>query len=177
MNILLLEREGVDLHHTLFSSETSRLALRFYHPKKIPCGVYITVSTLGSALALVSELRWYIRRYVREPLFRVDHRIFCTLTLAQDIYYERTVILERPWAFRRLYGFSTGKIRVQLVMAPGTCAEDYAGELRGTDTTIEVWCTPDEVEDMGEPIPFEEAGGEEPPSVGMPGNPDQPGPA
>jgi len=39
MNILLIQREGIDLHHTLFSSETSRMALRFYHPKKWPCGV------------------------------------------------------------------------------------------------------------------------------------------
>ena len=55
MNILLIQREGIDLHHTLFASETSRLALRFYLPKKKSCGVYITVSTLGSALSLVSE--------------------------------------------------------------------------------------------------------------------------
>ncbi len=71
MNILLIQRDGVDLHHTLFASETSRLVLRFYHPKKNSCGVYITVSTLGSALSLVSELRWYIRRYVKETLFEV----------------------------------------------------------------------------------------------------------
>jgi hypothetical protein len=63
MNILLIQRDGVDLHHTLFASETSRMALRFYHPKKKPCGLCITVSTLGSALSLISELRWYLRRY------------------------------------------------------------------------------------------------------------------
>ena len=86
MNILLIQREGTDLHHTLFASETSRLALRFYHPRKVPSGVYITVATLGSALSLVSELRWYIRRYVRETLFEVEkdsaprplHRMFTT---------------------------------------------------------------------------------------------------
>ncbi|HET6580969.1 MAG TPA: DUF5804 family protein, partial [Methanoregula sp.] len=76
MNILLIQREGIDLHHTLFASETSRLALRFYLPKKKSCGVYITVSTLGSALSLVSELRWYIRRYVREVLFEVSPNVF-----------------------------------------------------------------------------------------------------
>ena len=60
MNILLVQREGIDLYHTFFASETSRLALRFYHPKKKPCGVLVTLSTLGSALSLVSEMRWYI---------------------------------------------------------------------------------------------------------------------
>ncbi|HNX17364.1 MAG TPA: DUF5804 family protein [Methanoregula sp.] len=158
MNILLIQRDGIDLHHTLFASETSRLALRFYHPKKVPSGVYITVATLGSALSLVSELRWYIRRYVRETLFEVEKGIFCTQTLAQDIYYERTAKIEKPWAFRRLYGFSHGRLTKRLVMGQGSCAEDYSGDLTGSDTTVEVWCTEDEVEDIGEPIPLEEAG-------------------
>jgi hypothetical protein len=160
MNILLLQREGTDLHHTLFASETSRLILRFYHPKKLPCGVYITVTSLGSALSLVSELRWYLRRYVREALFEVAPGVFCTNTLAQDVYYERAVILEQPWAFRRLYGFSKGKLVSQVVMSPGSTGEEYHQEVIGVDTTIEVWCTEEEVEDLGEPVPLEEAGRE-----------------
>jgi hypothetical protein len=158
MNILLIQREGIDLHHTFFASETSRLALRFYHPKKVPSGVYISVAMLGSALSLVSELRWYIRRYVRETLFEVENGIFCTQALAQDIYYERTAILEKPWAFRRLYGFSRGKLTHRIVMSPGSTAQNYAQDLPGSDTTIEVWCTEDEVEDIGEPIPLEDSG-------------------
>ena len=169
MNILLIQREGTDLHHTLFASETSRLALRFYHPKKIPCGVKISVASLGSALSLTSEMRWYLRRYVRETLFEIEKGIFCTQALAQDIYYERTVIPGKPWAFRRLYGFSLGKLVRQLVMSPGSTAQDYQQDLTGTDTTIEVWCTEDEVEDIGEPIPLDDAGE-------MPGTADGPGP-
>jgi hypothetical protein len=168
MNILLIQREGIDLHHTLFASETSRLALRFYHPKKVPSGVYITVATLGSALSLVSELRWYIRRYVRETLFEVEKGIFCTQTFAQDVYYERTVILEKTWAFHRLYGFSHGNLVRQIVMSPGSAPQDYSRDLAGTDATIEVWCTEDEVEDIGEPIPLEDAG--ENPDPGADGN-------
>ncbi len=158
MNILLIQREGTDLHHTLFSSETSRLALRFYHPKKVSCGVTIAVASLGSALSLVSELRWYLRRYVRETLFEIEEGIFCTHNLAQDIYYERTAILSKPWAFRRIYGFFPGKPACRLVMAPGSNAKDYSSELTGTDTIIEVWCNEDEVEDIGELIPLEESG-------------------
>ena len=113
MNILLIQRDGVDLHHTLFASETSRMVLRFYHPKKKSCGVSITVSTLGSALSLVSELRWYIRRYVKETLFEVTTGIFCTHTLAQDVYYERTAVLGPAWPYRRLYGFRQGILITQ----------------------------------------------------------------
>ncbi|HVP95886.1 DUF5804 family protein [Methanoregula sp.] len=169
MNILLIQREGTDLHHTLYSSETSRHALRFYHPKKIPCGVIIAVASLGSALSLVSELRWYLRRYVRETLFEVEPGIFCTHDLAQDIYYERTAILAKPWAFRRLYGFIAGKPARRLVMAAGAAAQDCAADLTGAERTIEVWCTEDEVEDIGDLITLEEAGEE-------PGPADSPGP-
>jgi hypothetical protein len=151
LNILLLQREGVDLHHTLFSSETSRLVLRFYHPRKKACGVIIRCSTLSSALSLISELRWYIRRYVREPLFELEPGIFCTHQLAQDVYYERTAVLGPDWAFRRLYGFKDGKLASSVLMSPGSTIEEYHQEYIGVDRSIEIWCTADEVED-GDPL-------------------------
>jgi len=155
MNILLIQRDGVDLHHTLFASETSRPVLRFYHPKKKSCGVYITVSTLGSALSLVSELRWYIRRYVREVLFEVSPGVFCTHLLAQDVYYERTSVLGPSWPFRRLYGFRGGRMISTVLMSPGSTPDEYHQEYIGADRTVEVWCLEDE---MGEPLPLEESG-------------------
>ncbi|MFA5269694.1 MAG: DUF5804 family protein [Methanoregula sp.] len=156
MNILLIQREGVDLYHTLFASETSRLVLRFYHPKKKPCGVGITVSTLGSALSLVSEMRWYIRRYVREVLFEVSPGVFCTHLLAQDVYYERSSVLEPAWPFRRLYGFRKGDLVSMVLMSPGSTLEEYHQEYIGVDRSIEIWCMEDEME-IGEPIPLEDA--------------------
>ncbi len=148
MNILFLQRDGVDLHHVLFSSETSRLALRFYHPKKIPCGVSVSVSMIGSALSLVAELRWYVRRYVREVLFEIDTGIFCTHQLAQDVYYERAVVLGGSWKYRRLYGFKNGQLVSAVVMSPGSVADEYQQDIIGVDRTIIVWCREDEVEDI-----------------------------
>jgi hypothetical protein len=156
MNILLIQRDGIDLHHTLFASETSRLALRFYQPKKKSCGVSVTVSTLGSALSLVSELRWYIRRYVREVLFEVSPGVFCTHLLAQDVYYERTSVLGPLWPFRRLYGFRQGKIISTVLMSPGSNTEEYHQEYIGAERAIEVWCMEDEME-IGEPVPLDDA--------------------
>jgi hypothetical protein len=147
MNILLIQKEGTDLHHTLFSSETSRLVLRFYHPKKKSCGVYITCSTLSSALSLVAELRWYIRRYVREPLFEWESGIFFTHELAQDVYYERTVVLGPDWKFRKLYGFKDGKLLNSVPMSPGSRPDEYHQEYAGITQTIEIWCREDEVEE------------------------------
>lgn len=147
MNILLLQREGTDLHQTLFNSETSRLALRFYHPKKKPCGVYISCASLSSALSLVAELRWYIRRYVREPLFELEKGIFFTHELAQDVYYERTAVLGPGWKYRKLYGFKDGKLMSSVPMTPGSTIEEYHQEYAGITDTIEIWCNEDEVEE------------------------------
>ena len=154
MNLLLIQREGIDLHHTLFSSETSRLALRFYHPRKKPCGVYISCATLSSALSLVAELRWYIRRYVREPLFGLETGVWFTHQLAQDVYFERTAVLGPGWQYRKLYGFRDGKLISTVPMAPGSTIEEYHQEYIGADRTIEIWCAEDEVEEgerMDEP--------------------------
>jgi hypothetical protein len=154
MNVLLIQREGTDLHHTLFSSETSRMVLRFYHPKKKPCGVYISCATLSSALSLVSELRWYVRRYVREPLFELETGIYFTHQLAQDVYYERTAVLGPGWPYRKLYGFVEGKLVSSVPMSPGSTMEEYHQEYIGADRTIEIWCTGDDVEEgerMDEP--------------------------
>jgi hypothetical protein len=156
MNILLIQRDGIDLHHTLFASETSRMALRFYHPRKKPCGVFISCATLGSALSLVAELRWYIRRYVREPLFEYGPGIYFTHQLAQDVYYERTVVLGPDWHYRKLYGFRDGKIISSVPMAAGSAPDEYHQEYIGADHSVEIWCTEDDVEE-GEIMAEEEA--------------------
>jgi hypothetical protein len=158
MNILLIQREGVDLHHTFFLSETSRMVLRFYHPKKKPCGISLSCASLASALSLVSELRWYIRRYVRQVLFEVSPGIFCTHALAQDVYYERTAVLEPDWPFRRLYGFSQGKLTSNVIMSPGSTTEEYHQEYIGVDQTVECWCTEEEMSE-GEPEPLKDMSG------------------
>ena len=58
----------MDLYRTLSDSETSRHILRFYHPKERNAGISVEVSTVSSGLALLSELRWYIMRYMQEVL-------------------------------------------------------------------------------------------------------------
>ena len=109
MKILFLAKENVDLFGTLQDSETSRGILRFYRPERLPYGVRIEVATLGIALSLVSELRWYVRRYMREVLFEVRDRIYCTHLLAREIY-EREVTLNEGDFPRHLYGICQGRI-------------------------------------------------------------------
>ena len=106
---------------------------------------YISCGAISSALSLVSELRWYIRRYVREPLFEFEKGIWFTHQLAQDVYYERTAVLGPGWEFRKLYGFREGKLISQVMMSPGSTIDEYHQEYAGVDASIEVWCTEDEL--------------------------------
>jgi hypothetical protein len=109
MKILLVEREGTDLYTTLYDSDTSRAMLRFYHPVRHPAGVEIMTASLGSALSLVSELRWYIPRYVDEVLLSEDGTVYLTWSLAEAVY-ERGVTLTQPWPHRFRYRIHLGKV-------------------------------------------------------------------
>lgn len=143
MNVLLIQPEGVDLYTTLLKSETSRGALRFYHPDRLEYGIRVRTASLGSALALVSELRWYIQRYVEEVLFEPEEGIFCSSGLARQIY-ERDVRPGSPWRYRCLYRISGDHLADTIWMDEGTTPEAYADRIEPGDTALEVWCTEEE---------------------------------
>ncbi|KUG20672.1 MAG: hypothetical protein KO206_02180 [Methanomicrobiaceae archaeon] len=146
MNILLVQADGVDLFATLLKSETSRAALAFYRPSRLDYGVLIRVASLGSALSLVSELRWYIRRYVRDVFFEVSDGVYCSRLLAEQIY-ERDVKLEMPWAHRRLSVMRDGRQVASLWMREGTERENYRGDYDPRDELLEIWCASEEHSD------------------------------
>lgn len=144
MNVLLIQPEGVDLYATLLKSETSRKALRFYQPDRLAYGMRIRTASLGSALALVSELRWYIQRYVEEVLFEpAEGGVFCSSGLAGQIY-ERDVRPAAPWRYRCLYRISGDHMVDTSWMGEGTTPEAYADRVEPGDTVLEVWCTEEE---------------------------------
>jgi hypothetical protein len=141
MKILLVPKEGVRLYHELLASETSRDALRFYRPVDTPCGIEITAASLGSALALIADIRWYVKRYMRGVLFEVSPGIYCSHRLAWEIFYEREIKLPESWDYRLIYRMKEGKvIREEQVVQGGE------RPLSGTSDSpeIEVWCTEDE---------------------------------
>ncbi|KQC03087.1 MAG: hypothetical protein APR53_06075 [Methanoculleus sp. SDB] len=144
MNILLLQREGIDLHRTLLTSETSRNILRFYRPRDTGYGVLVESSSLGGSLSLVSELKWYVRRYVACVLFEFSGHRYCTQQLAQEVY-EREIRLQDPWPFKKLIGVREGAIR-RTVWIEEESAPDVRGALsREMDDVFEVWASSTEV--------------------------------
>lgn len=146
MDLVLIQADGVDLYTTLVKSETSRGILRFYHPTRLDYGVLIRTASLGSSLSLLSEIRWYIRRYVEEVLFLMSDGTYCSLDLVQQIY-ERNIRLRAPWQHRSLYAIRDGRLVQSLPMEPGKGRSDYAEILDGMDDVLEVWCTNPEAED------------------------------
>jgi hypothetical protein len=151
MRVLFIQKEGVPLHHTLIASETSRRALRFYQPEKKPWGVEISVTSLGSALSLVSELRWYIRRYMTAVLFELIPGIFCSHALSRDVHYQRDVKLNEAWEWRKVYVIRGEKVASIEAMDPGSVITDYTDRFGPAAVLLEVWCTEEETgEALGE---------------------------
>lgn len=147
MKVLLLPEPDVDLYDTLLSSETSRNILRFYEPKRIPSGVLINVSSLGIALSLISELRWYVQRYIRLVLFEIFEDIYGTHALADEIY-RRDIQLERNWHDRVLLGIKGGMIARAVQLGPHIPRQAYEKNFEEMDAVLEVWRFAGEDEDF-----------------------------
>ncbi len=146
MRIIFVGKEDVDLLETLMNSETSRIILRFYSPQKHPCGIQLSLSSLGIALSLVSELRWYRRRYMAGVLFELQEGIFGTYGLAKEVY-ERDIRLDGEGIRRSLYGLQDGRFRR---------IEDSPSHLRSpgdpsvTEDVLEVWSLEQETAETDE---------------------------
>ena len=145
MKVLLIQKEGIDLHSTLLASETSREVLRFYHPKKTDWGVCIEASTLGSALSVISELKWYNQRYVSQPLCLLSNGIICTPTYA-GIIYEREESVHDSWDWEILYGIKYHTVLDRIAVTSGSAINDINEFASGMDTTFRARCSEEELE-------------------------------
>jgi hypothetical protein len=143
MILLLVQREAIDLYSTLLSSETSRNILKFYRPKRLDYGVSIRCSSLGSALSLASELRWYVRRYVQEAIIEVSDGEFCTLALAEEIYL-RQEPHEGNWTYKKLMGIRDGTVAATACLPQGSTPDDHPPFSAEMDTVLAVWCSESE---------------------------------
>ena len=147
MKVLLIQKEGTDLHSTLLASETSRGVLRFYHPQKTDWGVCIEASTLGSALSVLSELKWYIQRYVSQPLCLLSNGIICTPGYA-GIIYERQESVHDRWDWEILYGIKYHTILDRIAISPDSAINDISEFSSGMDRTFRARCSEEDLEKM-----------------------------
>lgn len=160
MQVIFIPKSGVPLFETLLASETSRDALRFYQPVKTPSGVQISMATMGGALSLASDLRWYVRRYMYDVLFELPEGVYCTRALAKELYFSRAAILHTRWKFRRLYAMTDGQLLSDDPL-PVIRGKPVPGSLPTLENEVilEVWCT--EEESRGQKLGVEESDEEE----------------
>jgi len=135
MNVLFIGKDGVDLHATLVHSETSRHILRFYRPERVSGGVMIEAGSLGSALSIASELRWYARRYMDRVLFGLAGGTWASWSLARELY-DRDVPFSRTWPHRCRY-------RIAQSLLDQIPAEEVE-IAEGGEAALLVWCTEEE---------------------------------
>ena len=102
MDLLLLAKPGVHLYSLLHNSETAWQAIRFYDHVNLGYGVLISVSGCVAALALASDIRYYIRRYVRYHLFRTEQnkQIYATPALIDSRYLRHADSFHEGWSHR-----------------------------------------------------------------------------
>ncbi len=154
MRVIFIPKPGIDLYQTFLQSETSRLILRFYAPKRYPGGgVEVPVATLGSGLSLASELRWYIRRYTRDFLMKNGDGQILSLKLAKEIYDRNLPYPGDDWEFSYLCRIAGVE---GIITLPVLCIGDEAGkegempefsDASSGDTESEIPCAPDEKEE------------------------------
>jgi hypothetical protein len=126
MRVIFIPKPGIDLYQTFLQSETSRLILRFYAPKRFPGGgVEVPVATLGSGLSLASELRWYIRRYTRDFLMKTGDGHIISLGLAKEIYERNLPYPGDDWEYTYICRISGVE---GITTLPVLCTHDEAGK-------------------------------------------------
>ena len=147
MKVLLIQKEGTDLHSILLASETSRGVLRFYHPKKTDWGVCIEVSTLGSALSIISEIKWYIQRYVSQPLCLLSNGIICTPSYA-GIIYGREESVHDSWDWEILYGIKYHTVMDRMAVTSESALNNISEFASGMDKTFRARCSEEDLEKL-----------------------------
>lgn len=143
MNLILIQKSGVDLYSILYTSETSRGILKFYRPVRLDYGVLIENMTLGNSLSLISEISWYVKRYMTEVLLELSPDLFCSHAFSTDIY-TRNSKLKETWEYAKLIGIKNGEVLDELWISPHSSIEDYPKFCEAMDTVLEVWCSESE---------------------------------
>ncbi|MFB6283833.1 MAG: DUF5804 family protein [Halobacteria archaeon] len=112
--IRLAGKPDYNLRYELFSSETSKKALSTYEflETEIENTMELETGSIGSALALLNDLGWYLRRYTRFVDLQdssVSDEEWISRQLASEIY-GREVEKDDTDRFYRVIGVEDGKL-------------------------------------------------------------------
>ena len=141
--VCLVGTEDVELRYELVSRETAREALATYDLRE-PYNNTVAVETvsLGSAVALLNDLNWYLVRFAREALV-VDTSVADDEWLSRDLaeaVREGDVDPEKTGRFLKMFGVGDGELlEPMFVTRTGPELPDY--DLHEVDDTLVVRVT------------------------------------
>jgi hypothetical protein len=124
--VCLLGKEDVNLRYELLSRETSRGALATYDLREpFENTVALETLSLGSAVALLNDLNWYLVRYVEEALV-LEPSVSDSEWLSRDL--ARAVRDDELDA-----GASARHLKVYGVVEPGSTDDGNGADGNGAD--------------------------------------------
>ena len=144
--VCVVGNEDVELRYELVSRETAREALATYDLRE-PYDNTVAVETvsLGSAVALLNDLNWYLVRFAREALV-FDASVADDEWLSRDLaeaVRDGDVDSEETERFLKVFGVDNGELREPMfVTRTGPDLPTY--DLHEVDNTLAVRVTEDE---------------------------------
>jgi hypothetical protein len=141
--VCLVGEDDVEVRYELVSRETSREALATYDLRE-PYGNTVALETvsLGSAVALLNDLNWYLVRFVREALVlepSVSDDEWLSRELATAIR-DNEVSPEESGRFLKVFGVADGELlEPMFVTRTGHDLPEY--DLHDVDETLLVRVT------------------------------------
>lgn len=137
MNVLLIQKPGILLFKELRLSETAWHAIRFYDPIELQIGCYIRISTIANALSLISDLKYFIRRYTGDHLLEISQGVYCTSALGRRMYLDRNHEFSESWPYRFRYQIDQDNTIIRRKTEEGKLDSEFE---KGR-YLLEVWCT------------------------------------
>lgn len=144
--VCLVGTEDVELRYELVSRETAREALATYDlTAPYENSVALETVSLGSAVALLNDLNWYLVRFVREAFVfdaSVSETEWLSRTLASAIRDDEIEATESG-RFLKVFGVDEGEIlEPMFVTRTGADLPEY--DLHDVDETLTVRVTESE---------------------------------
>ena len=144
--VCLVGEDDVELRYELVSRETSREALATYELREpYANAVALETVSLGSAVALLNDLNWYLVRFVEEALVlepSVSDEEWLSRELATAIR-DNEVDPEESGRFLKVFGVADGELLEPMFLTrTGRELPDY--DLHDVDETLVVRVTESE---------------------------------
>ncbi len=141
MRLLIIGKPHINIFREFRQSETAFDAIRFYEPLESDRMITLSVPGLPNALSLISDLKYFIRKYSSFQFYEFEPEVFCTMALAKSWYQSRELSFQESWRWK--YDFVLYPDDFILTVREDDKSEDKE-LVDEEEQSYLVWCTPTE---------------------------------